>query len=346
MSQSPPSPPAAGQNGGQPAFVPDAASLAGAKKNLVLSRWLGKTSAFFFILAALCVGDALQTLVRYEFNRIDIIPGEQLAVSGMMPYGVPTHKDLQVELVDLPGLAFEPVETYKGFWMGGNMWRANVAASPDIASLHADEPSPWAGKATIVDILLVPKEPAATATPEGGPPREREWVPGDQNPAQIYTIYVWPTAAARQAADLSFSRRLTGLPAFGLGFAMLGLALLAGVGNWFMFGRAESGLARHGIYVIHGIKAVEPTIPAGPLAQKGKGKQAKIPRDKKAAFAHAKNYGFVKGSKVALLDGSWQKQAIGTVVEIEKIKAFAVFSAHGVAPRYGWLVSFTSEDQP
>ena len=349
MSQTPPSSAAADPKNAPSALRPDDVSLATAKNFLLLSRWLGKTSAFFFILAALCVGDALQTLIRYEFNRIDIIPGEKLAISGMMPFGVPTHEDLLIELVDAPGITFEPIETYKGFWMGGEMWRANVEAAPDIANMHGTDEYPWAGRATIVDILLVPKEPTAEesfsseSASESGP-KEREWVPGDQNPSQIYSIYVWPNASARQAADLSFARRLANFPAFGLAFVMLGLGLLAGVGNWSVFGRAESALARYGIYVIHGIKAIDPQMPVGPLAQKGKGKDAIVPSDKKVAFAHASKYRFGIGSKITLLDSAWRKQTSGTVVEIEKIKAFAVFPASGVAPRYGWLVSFSDSE--
>ena len=314
-------------------------SLAGAKRCLVLSRWLGKASACFFILAALCVADALQTLVRYEFNRIDIIPGEEIAVSGLMPYEISSHADMEFSFEGVPGLDFKPMETFKGFWMGGMMWRAVLTASPDIAAMQQDDAYPWQCALTVVDIMPMRKVGTGEEAADG----EEEYL-GLQNPQQVYSIQVWPDAASRQAADLSFSRRLTGYPAFGLGFGVLALALLAGVGNWFMFSRAEVRLARYGIYVIHGIKAIDPKNPSGPLARKGKGPKAKTPRDKKVAFAHAGIYHFKPGSPMALLDASWQQRATGIVIEIEKFKAFAVFSAHGVAPRYGWLVSYIAEE--
>lgn len=302
---------------GSTSAVPD---LAEGKTLLARSRLLGRVSAFIFLIAALAVFDALQTLVRHEFNSLDLIAGETLLVSGMMPADARTLDDLVVEYEGTPGLAFEPLETYKGFWMGGFMWRANLRADAHT--------QPGKSYITIVDVI---KEQTA----ESGSMDDRDrslLYGGRQNPALVYAVSVWPSEEARRAADNSFFRRFTGLPAFGVAVAAVLLAVAAGVINWFLFSRAEKALALHGVFYIYGVKdlavAVKQALP---------GQRIPAVSGYKAIFSRL-DQPFAVNDSVLLLDKDWNIQARGSILEVERYKAHARFAEGGVKPRYGWLI--------
>ena len=363
---------------------PPARPLAECKALLDRSRLAGRISAFIFLLAALAVVDGLQTLMRHEFNRVDIIPGEQISVSGMLPYGVEKHTDLDVEITGEAGISFTPIEVYKGFWMGGKMWRADITAAPDarpgktivtvvdyppvkkeaggkLAGQGKTE-APALGEVSATgEALTVPAAPGAslalehkapsTTTPEGAEEHlqnpaanaagqtnrasgsaasardDSELSP--QNPTLVFAVTIWPSDAARRLADNSFFRAYTGVPAFAAAAGATLLALLAGVGNWLLFGRAEAGLAAHGVYFIHGIKVLS-INPKDPKEQTD---------GIKVAFAHAGHSDFTTNESVILYDRGWKDQGRGTIIEVDEIKAFALFSKRGVHPEYGWLIS-------
>lgn len=303
-----------------------ASDLAQGKTLFARSRLLGRVSAFIFLLAALAVLDALQTLVRHEFNSLDLIAGETLMVSGMMPADARTLDDLTVEYEGAPGLAFEPLETYKGFWMGGFMWRANLTADAHMR--------PGKNYITIVDVI---KEQAAESDSKDDKDRALLYG-GRQNPALVYAVSVWPSEEARRAADNSLFRRFTGLPAFGVAAAAVLLAVAAGALNWFAFSRAEKILARHGIFYIYGVKdlavAVRQALPG-----------QKIPAvdGYKAIFSRL-DQSFAVGDPVLLLNKDWDIQARGGILEVERFKAHARFAEGGVRPRYGWFIQRADTD--
>lgn len=277
-----------------------------AKGLLSRSRMLGKVSALVFIIAVFAVFDGLQTLVRHEFNSIDVIPGEQLLVSGMLPGGAKSHEELVVHMDGAPGVRFTPLETYKGFWMGGQMWRARLDVAADI--------EPGRGVITVVDIL--PEED-----------RDKTSFAGQQNPALVFAVNVFADEGQRLASDSSLLRRYTGLPAFGVAAGAVLLAILLGFASWRTFGKAEKSLAEHGVFFIHGVKQLE-NDGMGPFPVVGY----------KAAFAHAGKK-FYRNEPVVLYDGKWQEQGRGNLTEVTKIKAFALFPLEGVRPKYGWLVA-------
>ena len=247
-------------------------------------------SAVFFLLAAFAVLDALQTLMRHEFNRIDLIAGETVLVSGMLPAQAGSHADMDVYLEGDPIIRFDPQETYKGFWMGGRMWRASLSAYPFA--------HPGTAGFTITDL-----------TPEG-----------QQNPALIFTVTVWPSAEALQKADNSLCRRYTGFPPFGAAVAVMLVALVFGAANALVFSSAERILALHGVFVLHGIAKFSDGSKPG----------------YKAAFARV-GQDFMEDEPVFLLDTAWRMHGTGRMIEINKFKGFAFFPQTGERPRYGWL---------
>ena len=315
-----------------PAEYPE---LEAGRKSLVRSRMLGKLSACIFLLAALAVVDGLQTLMRHEFNEISLIPGETVVMSGMMPQNATTHGDLIVEMEGLSGLTFTPTDSFKGFWMGGNMWRADLTASATAA--------PGKGSLTVVDMVPLKKvgkavlhdedsprgQVAAPADPSGGNGTEDSEGKGaetiiGQNPTLVYSVVIWPTPADLQAAEHSFIRRFTGIAPFAAAAAAAGLAFLFGIANFIFFARAEARLAAHCIYFIHGIKAQAD----GSLH---------------ASFAHAGKNEFSAGDPVILYDTRWREHGRGVIVNKDRFKGFAGFSPQ-TPPRYGWLVAIVPEN--
>lgn len=300
---------------------PDDSSLALAKSLLARSRFLGRVSAFLFILAAVAVIDGLQTLVRHEFNSIDLLAGESVLVSGMMPAGAKTHDDLVVEMDGPPGLTFKALETYKGFWMGGHMWRAELSAAPDMASGPVI--------LTIVDIVKADVSDSQTKDE-----RDRTLLFGGmQNPALVHTVTVYATEADRQAADNSLLRRLTGIQPFAVAALCVLLALLTGIANWLSFLRAEKGLALHDIYFGHAVKdmrvAVKQALP---------GQKLPAASGYKVSFSRL-GRPMIVGDGARLLDRDWNERERGAIVEVDRLKGHALFPEDGVRPGHGWLVT-------
>ena len=286
------------------------------KAYLIRSRILGKLSACIFLIAALGVVDGLQTLMRQDFNSVALVPGETTIISGMMPQNATKTSDLVVETEGLTGLRFDPVDAFKGFWMGGNMWRAELTADASA--------SPGKGTLTVVDMVPM-KKVGSTAVRDEDSPRKpappEEAAPAPvmgQNPALVYAVTVWASAAEREAAEISFLRRFTGQAPFAVAGVAAAFALLAGICNFVFFAKAESRLARQGVYVIHGVK-----------------KQADGPH---ASFAHAGQDGFKPGERMLLYDTQWHEQGEGVIASKDRIKGFVRFSPEK-PPRYGWLVA-------
>lgn len=295
----------------KPANSPD---LAESKAWLERSRLWGKISAVIFMLAALAVMDALQSLVRHEFNSVDLVPGETILLSGMLPAKVKDLQGLNYSIEGGSGIMFTPVETYKGFWMGGHMWRAELSAAADAAP----------GQAVLVIEDIIPPK---SDNPKNFDERDRAILfGGQQNPALVFNLTVWASEAQRRSGNTSLVRRFTGLPAFGLAAALIVLALAAGLLNWRTYSQAEVALARHGVYFIHGLKE-QLQEKGGPLVAPGY----------KAAFALAGTRLDI-GETVALYDRKWNEQGQGRVVELDKGKAFALFAQNSIRPQYGWLV--------
>ena len=299
-------------------------SLSQARSVLFRARFIGYISAFFFAVAFGAAVDSLQSLVRHEFNAINLVPGETIIISGMMPADAETYEDLEIiiEGESESGLTFIPLADYRGFWFGGNMWRGELSADLGMRPGHA--------VLTIKEVIPLPGDKDAS---KGLDARERSILfGGRQNPALVFGITVWSSAAERQANDTSLFRRYTGFPAFGALIVGFILAVSVGIFNWRVYGRAENALAEHGIFLIHGVKI---------LAAPDAGSQALS--GYRAAFARV-DRSFARGEEVVLLDRTWKEQSRGRIMETDPIKAFALFPQGGIRPQYGWMIRKETRD--
>ena len=302
---------------------------------LARARRCGLVCSVLFGLAALAVADGLQMLMRHDFNKLDIIPGETVALSGAMPLGAESHTQLVFTFEGAPGLRFTPLESFKGFWFGGLMWRGEVVAAADA------EP----GRAVLTIIDRVPAKKVASAatgrngsqastagatsgsSPETAVPAPSEAAPDSttvQNPMLVHQIDIHPDAAARRAEDPSIISRFLNIPPFAVAGFFAVCAFAACGAHWFLFGRAEKALAALGLFFIHGVKPDT----QGSLA----------------AFAHSGKADFTPGDRVRLLDASGRSLGNGVIRAKDRHKGFALFPPTNRTPLYGGLVALEREE--
>ncbi len=276
-------------------------------KFLKKARLLATLSACFFFLAAFSVADTLQEMIRHDFNHIDIIPGEEILITGLFPAGAALPSDITSTITD-NGLSFTVLEAYKGFWMGGQMWRARLTASANASSTNAT--------LTVTDILPERAEAAADRTkPTPVNPVE---TPGLQNPALVHSITIWPSEEERLKAQNSWIRRNLHLPPLGAGGLALAGALLTGLGHFFLFRKAQELFAQQKIFFIHGVKSV--------------------PGGVNAIFSMGSQHDLITGAAMNLWTPNWQRVDEGTLIEQTKGSGHALFT--GTPPRYGWLLEY------
>jgi hypothetical protein len=296
------------------------------------ARLLARISAFFCILTVFGILDGLQELVRNDYNHIDMLPGESASITGMYPAGASQQQDIIARLEGAEGLHFTLAESYKGFWLGGQMWRGVLSAAPDMP--------PGKATLTIIDVVL--------GRLEGTPPQERRGgvnpvqTPGIQNPALTHTITVWESAAARRAAEHAYAKRYLGLPPFGAAAIAFACAFLGGFAHLIFFQKAEKSFAAQGVFFIHGVKfpasgAKSPTA----VALRPADRQTEIV----AAFSLVGRDPMPAGAAMILYSEEWKEMGRGMFTRSGKGKGYASFAS--VTPRYGWLVeAATKEDAP
>jgi hypothetical protein len=258
----------------------------------------GYCSACFFLLAALLVIDGLQALMREDFSRIDLPLGEQVLLSGAMPLEAKNHADIIAIIEGNDGLSFTPLTDFKGHWFGAHMWRGALDAGKATDT----------GRAVLTIVDMVPaKSTSSNATIMV------------QNPNQIFTVTVWPSAEAMRAAHFSLVHRLTGLSTFILAALSLACALGIGVWHYFLSRAAHRALALEGIYPIYGRKKTE----EGYLA----------------FFSPGDRLDLQARQPAGLLSPQGEERQKGMLYECSPKKYSALFSLdEATAPRHGWLI--------
>jgi hypothetical protein len=238
--------------------------------------------------------------MREDFSRIDLPLGGQAPVSGAMPLETKKHADIVAIIEGSDGLSFTPLTDFRGHWFGAHMWRGALDAS------KATEP----GRAVLTIVDMVPaKSTTGNATIMV------------QNPNQIFTVTVWPSAEAMRAAHFSLVRRLTGLSAFILAALSLACALGIGVRHYFLSKAAHRALALEGIFPIYGRKKTED----GYLA----------------FFSPGDRQDLQARQPAALLTPQGAERQKGMLHACSPPKYSALFSLdEATAPRYGWLVRY------
>lgn len=200
---------------------------------LARSRMWGKVSAFLFVLAIFCIADAVQNMLRTPFNLVDVVVGEEAQVSGAMPHNVQSHEEITFTLENSAGLVFTPTETYRGFWMGGPMWRG-------VLSYTGKGTQNYSTQLIIIDMIPESDEEGAIAR---------------QNPGLIFPVNIWVSTSAKNSSSFSLFMKYSGIPPYVVAvFAGL-FAFATGIASFFSFRRAEVLLSGQEMYIIHGVKA-------------------------------------------------------------------------------------------
>ena len=162
-------------------------------------------SGLLLAVALLGLFDGLLAEMRGGSNRLELLPGESVTISGPAALRNPIASDL-VARFSPPGapLRFTLEGFFTGYWFGNGMWRGEVTAEPGAA----------------------PGSYGLRVSFRGAP---------GQAP-QVYTLDIREDAAARRAASLSFLRRWLDVNPFLLA-AVCGLAGIAlGIATY-AFGR-------------------------------------------------------------------------------------------------------------
>ena len=99
-----------------------------------VSRWrnlAGWGGALFFLLAFLALLDGLIGQFREPANLIKLLPGLTAEIDGPLEEEVPGVQELiYFSDSDLLTLSFATV--HKGYFLGGNLWRGQITASPRL----------------------------------------------------------------------------------------------------------------------------------------------------------------------------------------------------------------------
>lgn len=278
--------------------------MQGIRSQLALSRLLARLSALLFLLAAVGVVDALQSLARHEYNSVSMVGGDTVIITGNLPQGHEDHTTVAFSLESDLALTFEVTESFSGFWMGGKMWRGLLTAP------RVDHETP--GILTISDMW---KQEELDAE---GKPLLR------QNPTLIYPIRVFPDEAALLASDASFFLRTFSISPFIIALCAAVAAILAGAAQWLTFRKADAELSRRGFSFVYGIRKNGDAVEALFL----------LPPEAQASAA----------SPVDFFDTALNRQGSGTIATIDKRNAVAHPRQGGCIPKYGWFVSRRSSE--
>ncbi len=197
-----------------------------------LQRGSGVMAAIFLTVALLMLLDGLRSGI-FGSSQVRLAPGEVYAVSGPMPPKTERIEDFVIaDTAEDGSLSLVPEGIYTGYWFGGGMWRGHIRVGA----------FPRPGEYTI---------------------SVRDRFGEKQNPALVFAVRVFASAAERQAHSRSLVYRWTGVRAYWLA-ACVGLVGMAAAGGNFLLGRRWSAiLAEHGCGEIFRLKSVNGRVELG-----------------------------------------------------------------------------------
>ncbi|OIN99970.1 MAG: hypothetical protein AUJ49_10330 [Desulfovibrionaceae bacterium CG1_02_65_16] len=188
--------------------------------SLALRRKItGNIGALILFLTLALAIDGMIAGGRKDPRAFDLVPGESLTLSDVMPRGAAQLTELRLEPDD-PRLAPTLTETYSGFWLGGTMWRANLDIPAGMS---------------LGDHSLVMRYQNGTET----------------TPRQVFNIHVLKDASAVQAASLSLTTRLIGFSAYALAALLLPFALLPMAASYLLSRKIALALRQRGMAEIY-----------------------------------------------------------------------------------------------
>ncbi len=193
-----------------------------------ISAWrslAGKAAAGFCLLALVALLDGLIGQFREPANVVKLLPGGATEINGALAEKVQGVQDLTV-VSDTGQLEVAIEAVHKGYFLGGEMWRGQLTASPRI------QPGEY-------HLTVNPKKMHAPGTP----------------PA--LRILVYPDSLSRQRSYRSFIRRYGDVPPFGVAAGCLPGILLAFGLVYYLSGRREALLAQGGQAEVYRVQRQE-----------------------------------------------------------------------------------------
>lgn len=195
-------------------------------------RASGLVAMIFLGLAMLILFDGLRTGI-FGASDVRLAPDEDYAVSGPMPPKTERIEDFVIDGNAEDGaLRLAPEAIFTGYWFGGGMWRGRIRVGSH----------PCPGEF----VLSV-----------------RDKFGEKQNPALVFKVTVFASAAERQAHSPSVTYRWTGFNPYLLA-ASVGLIGIVAAGCNFLLGWKWSAiLAEHGCGEIFRLKTVNGRVEVG-----------------------------------------------------------------------------------
>lgn len=170
-------------------------------------------ACLFLVLA--CLLDGTQAGGRKDPSISELLPGQSLKISGNMPRDTEKLEHLRIT-ASKPELGLKLEETYSGFWLGGQLWRAEVSVPASLAP----------GDYSV----------ALSARNETSPKL-----------TQNFTLRVFPDQRALDQASLSLSTRTLGVSPFVLATGLLPLGVAFGVISTLLSRRLAAMLHAEGL---------------------------------------------------------------------------------------------------
>ena len=175
---------------------------------------LGKVGAALCGLLFLALLDGLIAQFRQPQNVFKVLPGESVEINGPLPWDVKGVEELAYR-GDSEHLRLTFVTLHKGYFLGGDMWRGQIAVGRGIL------PGEFR-------LIVTPKSP----TPE--------------KPLPPFRIIVYADAQARRQSSTSMIQRFTGYSPWAVAPAFLPFILLAFGMVFSLSQKRETLMARQG----------------------------------------------------------------------------------------------------
>jgi hypothetical protein len=174
------------------------------------------------VLLIAAIGDGLQSQANTPFNQQALLPGEGIVINGHMPGAA---KDLSELLVESSSTQIRLTleSSYKGFWLGGQMWKG---------VLHADPDCPHGTHRLIV-------RSAEQSKPD---------------PSLVYPIEVFDSERERHTHSASFFRKFASIRPFSAAIMLFPVAIGVFGSVYWISNRMERHMREHGQAEIYMLK--------------------------------------------------------------------------------------------
>ncbi len=181
--------------------------------------WMG---TLIMAVVVLCLLDGLASQMRQEHNMFQLTPGGETVVNGPMPPDTAQPRDMVIEgATDV--IRIVPEEIYKGFWMGGLMWKGEARAASDVT-------------------------PGVYTVSVRGPKEEKP------HPALTFTFRIYPDGPSLRADAAEYVMRSVGFHPYAVAASLFPLAIVCGLTVFILAKKMERDMAGKGKAEIYMLK--------------------------------------------------------------------------------------------